>query len=332
MKKALSISILCILFFLVIHPCYGDTSKQNIKTLVPKLAAKPPVIDGSLDDEIWREGPIVDDIFITYSPLYGDILPQKTTVYMAYDPDTIYVAFYCYDSEPEMIKATVTKHDNMWDDDWVGFSLDTSAGRQFSYEFFMNPYGMQGDIYNTSATGEDSSPDYVWESKGQVVKDGYIVEIAIPLKNFRFNAGEDVEMLILFWRRISRLGISGTWPEKKPGDSFLSAASKVVFGKLDKQLMLEFIPAVTYISRWDRETPEEWSDPDDKFDFGITGKYGVTSSITAEFTINPDYSQVESDAFLVTVNQRYPIFYSEKRPFFMEAGGLFDIAGTIDGS
>ncbi|MBN2134244.1 MAG: hypothetical protein JW737_00790, partial [Acidobacteria bacterium] len=160
---------------------------------------------------------------------------------------------------------------------------------------------------------------------------GYIVEVKIPLANFRFNAGENAEMYVLFWRRINRMGISGSWPEIIPGESILGSGAKVVYGNLNKQLMLEFIPSITYSVGWDRETPDKWSDPDDNTEVGITGKYGVTSTVTAEFTVNPDYSQVESDAFSVLVNQRYPTFYSEKRPFFMEAGNLFDLAGTNRG-
>ncbi len=305
--------------------------KQTIKELVPTFTKVQPKLDGVLNDEAWKNGPIVDDIFITYNPLDGDILPQKTAVYMAYDADNLYFAFYCYDTEPDKIKTSITKHDNAWNDDWVGFAIDTCNSKQFAYEFFMNPSGMQADILNSAATGEDSSPDYIWFSAGKVVSDGYIVEMRMPLKNFRFNSGEDVEMNIMFWRRINRLGMSGSWPEIKPGESIMSAMSKVRYGKLDSQLVLELLPAVTYSTIWDRQSPDKWSDPDDATEFGITGKYGITSSITAEFTINPDFSQVESDSFQVLTNQRYPIFYSEKRPFFMEAGNIFSMAGTSQG-
>jgi hypothetical protein len=96
-------------------------------------------------------------------------------------------------------------------------------------------------------------------------------------------------------------------------------------------LKLQALPAVTYSSRWDRISPAAWSDADDSLEFGVTAKVGLTSSINAEVTINPDFSQVESDAFQVLVNQRYPVFYSEKRPFFMEASGLFTLAGSYGG-
>jgi len=323
------------LFFLILPlvAAKADSDqKQNLFDLKPVLAQTPPKIDGVLDDEVWQKGPTVDDVFMTYNPLYGEALPQKTAVYLAYDPDNLYFAFYCYDTEPDKIKTSITKHDNNWSDDWVGFAIDTCGGRQFAYEFFINPDGMQSDAYRSSSTGsDDSSPDYIFDSAGKITKDGYIVEVRLPLKNFRFASGKDSEMNIIFSRQISRLGTSGSWPEIKPGVGVMDSMGKIVYGELNNQLLLEVLPSVTYGSIWDRQTPGKWSAADDKSDLGITMKYGISSTMTADFTYNPDFSQVESDSFQVLVNQRYPIFYSEKRPFFMEAGNLFNVAGAGSG-
>jgi hypothetical protein len=311
----------------VLSAAAGATPGQKITRLKPVLTKVPPVIDGVLDDEAWKTGPIVDDIFITYNPHYGDVLPKKTRVWMAHDPDNLYFAFYCQDTEPGKIKTSVTKRDNLWHDDWVGLGLDTGGNRQSLYELFVNPSGMQGDLFNTPASGENGAPDWVWYSQGKIVKDGYIVEIKLPLKSIRFKSGENVEMNVMFWRRISRLGMSGSWPALEPGKGMFNSATNVVFEKLDKQLKLEFLPSITNSSIWDRQNPAAWSDADKSTDIGISAKYGITSAVTAELTINPDFSQVESDEFQVVVNRRYPIFYSEKRPFFMEANDLFDLSG-----
>jgi hypothetical protein len=308
-----------------------SAQKQNLFDLKPYLAQTPPKIDGILDDEVWQSGALIDGYFNTYNPLYGEKLSQRTAIYLAYDPDNLYFAFYCYDTEPEKIKTSITKRDNNWNDDWVGFALDTCGARQFGYECFINPDGIQSDGYISSATGEDMSPDYIFDSAGKVVRDGYIVEIRLPLKNFRFVSGKDAEMNVIFWRRISRLGTSGSWPETKPGVGFMNSMGKIIYGELNNQLLLEVLPSVTYGAIWDRETPDKWASADDQLDFGVTMKYGITSTMTADFTYNPDFSQVESDSFQVLVNQRYPIFYSEKRPFFMEAGNLFNVAGCGDG-
>jgi len=294
--------------------------------LQPVRTDKAPVLDGVLDDAAWQAGPLVDGNWVTYDPLFGKTLPQQTKVYLAYDGDNLYFAFYCYDNEAGKIKTSITRRDNLWNDDWVGLSLDAVGNKQSGYDLFINPSGMQGDIYRT-ANGQDQTTDWVWYSAGKVVDDGYIVEVRVPLKNIRSASGNQVAMGVLFWRRISRLGLSGAWPQLPPGEGVFNSAARMVFAKLNSPLKLEALPSFTTGSIWDRESPERWTAPDRSTEIGLGVKYGITSSISAEMTLNPDFSQVESDAFQVAVNQRYPTFYSEKRPFFMELGNIFGIAG-----
>lgn len=308
----------------------GSVPLQNVRPLAPTKTAVPPVLDGSLDDEAWKTAEVIDDVWITYNPVNGSELPQRTRAYVTYDSENLYFAFHCFDSQPELIKTSLTKRDGIFEDDWVGLSLDTANGRKYGYELFVNPSGAQGDIFRTGDM-EDSSSDWVWYSAGKVVADGYIVEIRQPLKNIRFASGKDVRMGMLFWRRISRLGMSGSWPRLQPGQSMGGCQVEVRLSELPKALVLEALPSFTFSSGWDRLSPSAWSGADQTRDLGIGLKYGITSSIVAEATVNPDFSQVESDALQVTVNQRYPLLYSEKRPFFMEAGNLFDLAGVGDG-
>ena len=323
-----TVVLLCTILFT--KAIFAETPKQQIKTLEPYRVKKEPTIDGKLDEEVWQKPASVDDIFITYNPVDGEVLPKKTKVWLAYDQNNLYFAFYCYDDEPDKIKTSITKRDNLWNDDWVGLGLDPLGNHQCLYELFTNPNGMQGDLYNTPTTGENSAPDWVWYSGGKIVDDGYTVEIKLPLKSIRFKHGKNVILNILFWRRISRLGVSGAWPMLDPGKGIHNSTSEVKYGELKKQLLLEFIPALTYGSIWDRENPEQWSDADDKTEVGLTAKYGITSKIISEMTVNPDFSQVESDTFQIVRNRRYPIFYSEKRPFFMEASDLFNLTGSLE--
>lgn len=303
---------------------------RGVAAIEVAKAPAPPVIDGSLNDEAWKAATVVDDAWITYNPVNGNEMPQRTRAFMTYDKDNLYFAFYCHDNQPERIKTSLTKRDGIFEDDWVGLSLDTVGGKKYGYELFVNPSGAQGDIFRTGDM-EDSSTDWVWYSAGKVVADGYVVEIRQPLKNIRFASGKDVRMGVVFWRRISRLGMSGSWPRLVPGQSIGGSQAEMRIAELPKPLVLEALPSFTYSSAWNRLSPSSWSGADQTRDLGIGVKYGITSSIVAEATVNPDFSQVESDAMQVTVNQRYPVFYSEKRPFFMEAGNLFDLAGVGDG-
>ena len=329
MKKILFLIIVMFLAMGTANAANGQIV-QNVKPLELVKADKPPVLDGKLDDEIWKNAAMVDDVWVTYNPVNGNELPQRTRAYVAYDSENLYFAFHCRDTQPELIKTSLTKHDGIFEDDWVGLSLDTVNGKKYGYELFVNPSGAQGDIFRTGDM-EDSSTDWVWYSAGQVVPDGYIVEIRQPLKNIRFASGKDVRMGVLFWRRISRLGMSGSWPQLVPGKSIGGCQAEIRITALPKSLVLEALPSFTYSSAWDRLSPSSWSGADQTRDLGIGLKYGITSSIVAEATVNPDFSQVESDALQVTLNQRYPIFYSEKRPFFMEAGNFFDLGGIQEG-
>jgi len=303
-------------------PVWGIPVTAEKQSLCPLRIDGPPKIDGVLDDEAWQQPPLEKD-FITYYPGYGEKLSQKSSVWIAYDDKNLYFAFLCCDSQPQKIKTSLTKRDQMYDDDWVGISIDALGNKQTQYCFYINPHGIQGDILLSVVSGEDRSPDFIWESAGKTTAQGYQVEVLIPLSSIRFRSGKEVKMGVIFKRKISRLGISGSWPDIKPGIGALNATAPIIYKNLQSPLKLELLPSVTYSSNQEKINSLDWGGSDRLTNLGIGIKYGITSSISAELTVNPDYSQVESDAFQVEVNQRYPLFYSEKRPFFMEGAESF---------
>jgi len=292
---------------------------------------KAPLIDGNLNDDAWNIEPLPLTEWLSYDPLYGEKQQQRTEVRVTYDDRYLYFAFHCLDSEPDKIRTTISRRDNIFNDDWVGLSLDSAGNGQTSYHLMSNPSGIQMDALNTSAAGERWEADFIWDSAGRVTDDGYDVEMRIPLQSIRFNGGSEVRMGILFWRRISRLGVSAAWPDLPPGQWVFNRHAHLVFSDLHQPKLLEVLPSVTYSIDQTRDSANRWNAATTKPSVGASVKYGVTSSITLDATINPDFSQVESDAFQVQVNQRYPIFFSEKRPFFMEGMGLFTLAGSGNG-
>lgn len=320
------------LFILVILISSSNLYTDPIDTypvLRPNKVEHAPILDGILNDAAWGTDPTIEQDFISYWTIHGTVLPQKTSVWAVYDPDNLYFAFYCYDTDPQQIKTSVCSRDRMWEDDWVGLGLDAIGNRQGLYELFVNPNGIQGDRIRLASTGSyDTSVDWVWHCGAQLGEDGYTVEIQIPLKSLRFQSGENVEMGILFFRKINRFGLEGSWPVVPTGQGFLNCTQKIVYDYLYRQKKIEILPSVTSGSIWDRQSPEIWSSAETSNELGLSVKYGITTSVTVDATINPDFSQVESDAFQIQVNQRYPLFYTEKRPFFMESGNLFDLAGT----
>jgi hypothetical protein len=291
-------------------------------------ATVPPKIDGILDDAVWSGDALPMDKWVSYNPMRGEPALQRTSVWVAYDEKAIYFAFRCYDTEPNRIRTTIAKRDNAWNDDWVAVSLDSSRTGQVAYHMFVNPSGIQMDALNSGANGEDTAPDWVWDSAGRTDSEGYVVEMRLPLESVRFRSGTDVRMGIMFFRRISRLGVSWSWPEMRPGQWVFETHVPVVFSELRQRRVFEVIPSAVFSRNEARLTSGPWLDAIAKSDFGASVKYGLTSTVTLDTTINPDFSQVESDAFEVEVNQRFPVFFSEKRPFFMEGLGLFNLAGT----
>jgi len=291
-------------------------------------ATEPPKIDGILNDEVWNREPLSLGEWVSYNPLRGAHTDLRTDVRIAYDDRYIYFGFHCFDSEPDKIRTTISRRDAAFSDDWIALSLDSAGTSQTAYHLFVNPSGIQMDALNTSASGEQFEADLIWDSVGKITDDGYVVEIRLPLQSIRFQSGHQVRMGILFFRKISRTGISYSWPEMLPGQWVFDSHAHISFDDLKQPPLIELLPSITYGIRQTRAAPDRWNPAIDRADVGLSGKYGITSNITLDATINPDFSQVESDAFQVQVNQRFPVFYSEKRPFFMEGMGLFNIAGT----
>ena len=295
-----------------------------------KLAAAPR-IDGVLDDRAWTSEPVATGEWRSYNPLHGDTIPQNTRVWVAYDAEALYFAFQCDDPEPDRIKTSVAKRDNIGADDWVGLSLDATGTGQLSYHMMVNPSGVQLDMLNSVAGNEDSSVDWVWESAGRLTPTGYVVEIRLPLRSIRFASGDDVRMGLLFWRKVSRSGVSVAWPPLEPGKWVFEKHASLRLDHLDPRLPRDIIPSVSVSEHQGRATPAAWGPMDQVRDAGLSAKIGITTQVALDATVNPDFSQVESDAFQVDVNQRFPVFYSEKRPFFMEGAGIFMLAGTGNG-
>lgn len=316
----------CASLLFVSGPALAQEASRPVLRAVRVQA--PPVIDGVLDDEVWQGKPQAAGAWLSYNPLHGQAIPQHTSAWIAFDDRYLYFAFQCDDSEPSGIKTSITRRDNIFSDDWVGLSLDALGTGQSSYHLMVNPSGIQLDMINSASGNEDPSPDYVWDSAGRLNERGYAVEIRLPLASIRFRGGEDVRMGILFWRRVSRTGVSVAWPALEPGRWVFDKHASLTFQALESVLTREVIPSVTFSSNEIREAPARWSPADRNGDLGLSARVGLTPTVTLDATVNPDFSQVESDAFQVEVNQRFPVFFSEKRPFFMEGAGLFTLAGS----
>jgi hypothetical protein len=302
---------------------------------------KSPMIDGKLDDEVWQQAVVLKDF---YQVQPGDnIAPSRPTeVLLGYDSKYLYIAFRAFD-EPDKIRATIAKRDDIFNDDYVGFFLDTFNDRRKAFEAFFNPLGVQADGIKTEGADEDFSVDWVMESKGIVTKDGYTVEVAIPFKSLRYEAGKGKLWGVHFLRRTQRFNseLDSWMPISRSNSSTLGQAGHLTgLEGISTERTLELIPSLTISETGKRVSsfvppPNGAIDPGRmvnqpvKFDPGLTAKFGLTPTVTLDLALNPDFAQVEADQTVVTANQRFPIFFPEKRPFFLEGIDIFQTPLTV---
>ncbi|MBA2733665.1 MAG: carbohydrate binding family 9 domain-containing protein, partial [Acidobacteria bacterium] len=300
---------------------------------------KAPVIDGKLDDSIWQQAAVLKD-FYQFRP--GDnIAPsQPTEVLIGYDAKFLYFAFRAHD-EAGKVRATIPKRDQIFDDDSVGLYLDTFNDRRRSYIVLFNPLGVQADGIFTESNGEDYSFDLVMESKGMLTDDGYTVEVAIPFKSLRYEAGKGKLWGVHVIRQIKRLNNETiSWmPIRREVSGLLSQAGHITgLEGISTERTLELIPSLTISETGKRikslplggvndltrvTDPTRFINKPIELDPGLTLKYGITPTVTLDLALNPDFAQVEADQTVVTANQRFPIFFQEKRPFFLEGIDTF---------
>ena len=307
--------------------------EKSQPVVLPKFE-QPPVIDGKLNEEVWQKAVVLKD-FYQIQP--GDNTPpsKPTEVLLGFDPKFLYIAFKATD-EPDKIRSTIAKRDNIFNDDYVGFFLDTFNDKRKAFEAFFNPVGIQADGILTEGRGEDFSVDLLMESKGVVHETGFTVEIAIPFKSLRFEAGKGKLWGAHFFRRIKRLEneLDSWMPFSRSIDSNLSQAGHLTgLEGISVERTIELIPSVTVSqnSRFVGSFPPVPAGGDPGrivnepvgLDLGLTAKFIPSSAVTVDLAINPDFAQVEADQLVVTANQRFPIFFPEKRPFFLEGIEIF---------
>ena len=294
-------------------------------TLAIERAGAPIKIDGNLDDAGWQ-GAVKAGNFAEHSP--GDQTKPEvdTEVWITYDDQHLYVGWLCHD-DPSQVRASFCERDRIFSDDYVILCLDTFGEATLAYEIAANPYGIPGDLLFSTSNGEDINYDMVFESAGRITDFGWAVEMAIPFASIRFPDGDEHAWRVDFWRnrpRESRFQYS--WAKYDRNESCWPCQWGTVTGisGVKSGAGLELLPAVVAHESGSLDEEGGFANGDVKGEIGLGIGYDVSSELTAEATINPDFSQVESDVSQIDVNTTFAIFYPEKRPFFQEGSDLFD--------
>ena len=279
----------------------------------------PPRIDGVLDEAVWQSIEPISD-FRQREPADGDPISERTEVRICYDSHYLYIGVRAYDSDVSGLVRTIYERDgDINHDDNFFIYIDSNVDKRTSFQFRQNINGALYDAETGDFGGFNESWDAIWTYKTSVDQEGYTLEIAIPFFILRFKKSEEVEMGLMMGRFIRRKNELATWPHIRR-DFYLTTVSK--FGRLTNLRGIERGKAIEikpYAIGGFSETAVE---RDLDGDAGLDVKWGVTSNLTADLTLNPDFAQVESDELQVNLT-RFNLFYPEKRPFFIEGSDLF---------
>jgi hypothetical protein len=275
--------------------------------------------------------------FIQRNPHDGQPVSQPTEAYLGYDDKNLYAVFICFD-EPGKVRARMSRREDIFSDDNVEIILDTFHDKRRAYAFQTNPLGVQWDAIWTEEAHEDStgnivnfdtSFDTVWDSRGKVTPEGYVVWMAIPFKSLRFSPQQEQTWGLILYRGILRENEDAFWPE----------ISRRVEGRLDQAATanglegispgrnMQFIPygVVRSFHALDTRDPltPRFDNSTAEFRGGLDAKFILHDNLVLDVTANPDFSQIESDEPQITVNQRFQVYFPEKRPFFIENSDYF---------
>lgn len=330
-------------------PIY-DGRANRIHVVVPRIDTLIR-IDGILDEQVWQRAASLTG-FSQYQPVDGRPAEEPTEVLVWYSPDAIHFGIRARELHGNVVRATRANRDNIESEDQIQILLDTENARQLSFLFGVNPLGVQQDGTRSSqfgggaggfsATGGgfrninplegsvDLNPDYFFESRGRLVEGGYEVEVRIPFKSLRYQDEKVQSWGIHILRRVQHSGFQDTWaPAVRANANFL-AQSGTLDGLRDMKrgLVLEATPTVT--ARVDRaSTVGNGRDYERRSEMGGDIRWGIRQNLNLNGTINPDFSQVEADIGQVLLNERFALFYPEKRPFFLDGLELFDTPNQL---
>ena len=304
---------------------------------IPRVP-RPPALDDFLtmkpQGEIARQMAKVSG-FTQRNPHDGEAVSERTEAYLGYDQKNLYVVFVCFD-DPRKVRARMSRREDVYDDDEVEVMLDTFHDRRRAYAFQTTPLGVQWDAIWTEASREeqtaghfDTSFDTVWDSRGKVTESGFVVWIAIPFKSLRFPAVQQQDWGIILYRGITRKTEDSFWPHVsyKIEGRLGQAATLLGLEGISPGHSIELIPygLMRGFRALDTRDPTNpyFQHAEAQGQFGMDAKFVIQDHFVVDMTANPDFSQIESEDPLITVNQRYAVYFPEKRPFFLENEDFF---------
>jgi len=299
---------------------------NQVKSVHLTRVSKPPKLDDFLNNAIPPGQARIDD-FRQNAPSDGAKATRETVAYLSYDDQNLYAVFLCKE-EKSKLRARMANRDDISSDDEVAVYLDTFHDHQHVLDFYVNPMGIQADATSTEGQSDDYSWDTLWRAEGRITADGYAVWIAIPFRSLRFPSSDAQTWGIGLGRFIPAINESSYWPYYTSRISGFAPQLGTTEG-LERVSAGRNLTVTPYIfgERAQYLNTPSYTAPDFKSQTelraGADIKAIIHDSYTLDVTVNPDFSQVESEDPQITINQRFQVYFPELRPFFLENAAYF---------
>jgi hypothetical protein len=286
-------------------------------------------IDGDLNDDGWKDAAHVDD-FTAALPVPNARPTEKSEAFITYDNDYLYIAMIGHDKNPSAIRASKVARDQIWDDDFMGIILDTYGDATKTFELYVNPFGIQGDLFWT-ATNEDGSYDMIYDAESKITPDGWQMEMRIPFRSLRFPDIERQNFRMTFWRNYPRESdYKFSWApiNFQIPCMFCQLGSLTGIEGVHSAGVFEFLPSIVATQSAEAAPSAAIGTRllNEKPDLrpSLNARVALGTATAIEAAIKPDFSQVEADAAQVSANSPFALFYPERRPFFQDGGDLWN--------
>jgi hypothetical protein len=308
-----------------------DPTPRRLPTASAATAARAttaPVLDGRDDDELWRDAPAITQ-FRQHDPVEDADPRYRTEARVGYDAKFLYVFVRAFDPSPDSVMAFLSRRDARTQSDYVHLMVDSYHDKRTGFRFSTNPLGVKRDFYISGDGNEDASWDGVWDVATSIDSLGWTAEYRIPFGQLRFPAADTHTFGFAIWRDVARHNERISWPLfRRSRTGFVSQWGEVDgFDAIDTPRRLEVLP-YSVATNASRPAAAGSFERHQTFAFGADVKYGLTSNLTLDGTVNPDFGQVEADPAVLNLSA-FEQFFEERRPFFLEGAGIFSFANNL---
>jgi len=327
MRPKMTVAAVCMTASILAAAAYAEPGAAPIGV---SRATGEIRVDGELDDAAWKDATRIDTWYET-NP--GDnIEPKvKNVGWMTYDEKYFYVGLEFFDPNIKALRAPYADRDNVGSpNDYGGIILGTSGDGKTAILFLANPRGIQYDAITSDTSGEDSAPDFFWDSAARVHEDRWTLEIRIPFSSLRYPETGDQKWTAILYRNYPRDRRYQMFTAKLPRDVSCFVCSYTPLTGIEKLPSAGGLVAAPFVTASETSLPEDGlgsplESQGTDFEGGLDAKWTPNANTAIDATVNPDFSQIESDVAVITTNERFAVFLPEKRPFFLEGKDLFSL-------